>query len=357
LDQEIDVGLIRPPSEGGSHSLLIRATRNCPWNRCTFCSGISYDHQKFQLRPVEEIKRDIDTVRAITDAIVEASVQSGREGKVDSSLLRSVVDRYSGMTSSPTFTTVFYWLASGGRSAFLQDADSLIMRTHELLEIVRYLKECFPSLERVTSYARAKTALKKPLEELKELRQAGLSRLHVGLETGDDALLKKVKKGITGEEHVRAGKKVIQAGMELSLYVMPGLGGLDGSMEHAKNTARVLNEINPHFIRSRPLVPRFGTPIFEEYEKGTLRLLSPHSVIREIGMLVSDLTVTSRLCFDHAMNPCYRSELGPMPLLDQSYEGYKLPETKEEVLALLSRGLTIDESKYIRAQDLIYATL
>ena len=355
--KEMDIGPIRPPSEGGSHSLLIRATRNCPWNLCTFCYGLSYNHEKFQLRSVDEIKEDIDIVRHIKDVMDKTSIELGYEGELNGHVLQSIIKEYPEMSSSPTFATVFNWLASGGKTVFLQDADSLIMKTPELVDVLNYLKLSFPSIERVTSYARAKTALKKSEEDLRELREAGLLRLHVGLETGDDFLLKKIKKGITAEEHIRAGKKVVKSGIELSSYIMPGLGGLDLSMEHAKNTASVLNEIDPKFVRSRPFVPRRGTPIFEEYEKGDLRLLSPHDILTEIGMLVNDLTVTSSICFDHAMNPSFRTDLGIVPLLDQAYEGYKLPDRKEEILGILAKGLAAEESKYFRSEDMIDAIL
>ena len=99
-------------------------------------------------------------------------------------------------------TNVFNWLRSGAKRAFLQDANSLIMRTHNLIEVIKHLKQTFSSLERITSYARAKTLSQKTVKELKELRKAGLSRLHVGLETGDDELLKNVTKGVTSEEHI-----------------------------------------------------------------------------------------------------------------------------------------------------------
>ena len=356
LEKEMDIGPIRPPSEGGSHSLLIRATRNCPWNRCTFCA-FNYKGNKFQLRPLEEIIKDIDIVKGIKETTSGVSEKLGYGGELNSHVLETLLNNHLGATSSPTFVTVINWLASGGKTVFLQDADSLIMKTPELIEILNYLKASFPSIERITSYARAKTAYKKSAENLKALKEAGLSRLHVGLETGDDYLLKKVKKGITAQEHIEAGKKVVNAGIELSSYVIPGLGGLDLSMDHANNTALVLNEINPHYIRSRPFVPRRGSLLFEEYESGEFRLLSPHGIISEIGMMVNALNVTSRLCFDHAVNASYRSDEGLVSLFDQRYEGYQLPDKKEEILLLIAEGLKVEESKYIRAENLIDAML
>jgi len=256
-------------------------------------------------------------------------------------------------------TNVFNWLRSGARSAFLQDANSLIMRTPDLLEMVRYLKQTFPSLQRITSYARAKTLAQKTktLEELKELRKVGLSRLHVGLETGDDTLLKYVNKGVTSEEHVLAGRKAKEAGFELSEYWMPGLGGKTMSEQHAMNTARVLNAINPDFVRSRRFVPRKATPLLEEWHKGEFQLLSPHEELKEIGMMIKNLDITGKVCFDHYINPAYRVGSGYVWLFKQDYDGYKFPEEKLKVLELVKQGLEIDESIYMRAEDLVEMSL
>lgn len=243
----------------------------------------------------------------------------------------SLVQTELHFVSSLSVITVFNWLASGGRTAFLQDADSLIMRTSELQEAIRCLKQTFPSIQRVTSYARAKTLAQKTksLEDLKELRKAGLTRLHVGLETGDDELLRYVSKGVTSEEQITAGRKVKEAGIELSEYVMPGLGGKTMMERHAKNTAKVLNAINPEYIRLRPFVPRRGTPLFEECEKGKFELTSSHERLREIRMLLENLDVTSRLCFDHFVNAWYREPHRNYLLFQRDFEGYKLPEEKK----------------------------
>lgn len=361
-----EIGAIRPPSEGGSHSLLIRATRNCPWNLCKFCYGTPYTRERFQLRSVEEIRRDIEAAKEISELIgVIAKKLGGIEWAarlVDPCFLYNKdfveVDQEE-LKNFQSVTNIFNWLRSGARSAFLQDANSLIMRTPDLLEVVRYLKQTFPSLQRITSYARAKTLAQKTrtLKELKELRNAGLSRLHVGLETGDDELLKYVDKGVTSKEHVIAGRKARKSGFELSEYWMPGLGGKTMSEQHAINTARVLNAINPDFVRSRRFVPRKTTPLFEELKKSSFPLLSPHEELREIELMIENLDITGKVCFDHFINPAYRAEVGYVWLFKQDYNGYKFPEEKPKVLNLVKQGLEIDESLYINAEDLVEMAL
>jgi radical SAM superfamily enzyme YgiQ (UPF0313 family) len=346
-----EIGAIRPPSEGGSYSLLIRVTRNCPWNRCKFCYGTPYSHEKFELRAVEDIKKDIQAAKAISDEIKRVSWQIGHAGQINDIVGSAIIQREPDLNYNHSFVTVFNWLSSGGRTAFLQDADSLIMRTPDLVEVIKYLKETFPSLERITSYARAKTIYRKTLEELKSIRAAGLNRLHVGLETGDDELLELIDKGVTSEQHIVAGKKAKEAGFEFSAYVMPGLGGPSMSEQHAKNTARVLSEINPHYIRMRPFVPRPNTPLLDEYNRGELQLSSPHERLRELKIMIEALTVTSRVCFDHMMN-AWRKESGAL-LFTQDYEGYEFPEEKGRVLELIEEGLRVDESNHISAKEMM----
>jgi radical SAM superfamily enzyme YgiQ (UPF0313 family) len=352
-----EVGPIRPPSEGGSHSLLLRATRNCPWSRCKFCYGLIYNREKFQLRTVEDIKKDIDTVREIAEIVKEASWKLGYGGAVNADVGTALIRTNPSLNTNQSFIMVYNWLYFGARTVFLQDANTLIMPSDELLELLKYLKEAFPNIERVTSYARAKTLAKKTPEELKKLRQAGLSRLHVGLETGDDELLKYVDKGVTSAEQIEAGKKAKEGGFELSEYVMPDLGGRAKSYQHAKNTAKVLNEIDPDFIRLRPFVPGPGMPLYEDYSKGVFKLSSPHERLEEIKILVEDLNVTGRLCFDHFLNSWYRDRSRHYTLFKQDYEGYKFPEEKSRVLELIGEGLKIDESVHIHVKDIIGMTL
>ncbi len=356
-----EIGAIRPPSEGGSFSLLLRVSRNCPWSRCTFCYARFYKREKFELRSVEEIKADIDSVKAISDELEAISRRLGFNGELEpigAILQPSLLYRQAGedigeagQRNISSVINVYNWLVAGSRTVFLQDADTLIMYTDQLIEVIRYLKEVFPAIERITSYARSKTIVRKKPEELAGLQQAGLTRLHIGLETGDDELLRIIDKGVTAEEHILAGKKALEAGFQLSEYVMPGLGGRKMSEQHARNTARVLNEINPHFIRFRPFIPSSHTPLLESYRRGEFELTSPHERLREIRLFIDNLEVSSGVCFDHNLNPSYRTENGLTPLLKQDYDGYKFPGEKAAVLELIDKGLQMDEKVFADVRD------
>ena len=336
-----EVGIYRPPSEGGSASLLLRFTRNCPWNNCTFCG--MYKHEKFSIRSVDEIKGDIDSIAGLCREMKQISEQMGFDGSINREVIYKIIERNPELNTSSGFAMILNWLASGGKTAFLQDGNSIIMATDNLVEVLRHLRSTFPTIERVTSYARSKTLSRKSLDELVAIRQAGLDRLHVGMETGDDELLKRIKKGVTGKEHIDGGKKAMAAGFQLSEYWMPGLGGKERWQNHARNTAHVLNEINPHYIRSRPFVPGPGTPIFNEYEKGELTLLTVSEHLEELKLMVQELEVTSKLCFDHAGN--YWTDRNDRLLFSQSYEGYKMPDEKKEVLRLIDEGLSAVSGK------------
>ena len=343
------VGVYRPPSEGGSASLLLRITENCPWNKCTFCE--MYKGHPFIYRSVEAIKADIDAVRAMVDEIREVSRKLGQEGKLNRDVLRAILSVNPSLNDHPCFSTVFSWLYYGGKTAFLQDADSMIMRPHEFIEVLKHLRKTLPALTRVTSYTRSKTLSQRKLDDLKAIREAGLDRVHVGLETGDDEVLKMVRKGVTAAEQIEGGQKAMAAGFQVSEYWMPDLGGRERWRQHAENTARVLNEVNPHYIRSRPFVPRQGTEIFEDYEQGRLHISSPHERLEELQVMIENLNVTSHVCFDHNMNSWTNRQGGL--LFSQDYEGYKFPEEKPRVLELIREGLSVDESRHIDIKELI----
>jgi len=343
------VGVYRPPSEGGSSSLLLRITENCPWNKCTFCE--MYKGHPFVYRSVDAIKADIYTVRTMVDEIREVSRKVGQAGRINREVLRAFLNVDPYLNENHCFSTVFSWLYSGGKTAFLQDANSMIMRPGEFIEVLKYLRKTLDTLTRVTSYTRSKTLAQRKLEELMAIREAGLDRIHVGLETGDDEILKIVRKGVTGAEQIDGGKKAMAAGFQLSEYWMPDLGGRERWRQHAENTAHVLNEINPHYIRSRPFVPRPGTEIFEDYKQGRLHISSPHERLEELRMMIENLNVTSRVCFDHNMNSWTNKNSGMLFSLD--YEGYKFPEEKPLVLELIREGLSIDESRHVDVKELI----
>lgn len=336
-----EVGTYRPPSEGGSYSLLLRFTRNCPWNQCTFCS--MYKQEKFSIRSVEEIKGDISSIAGLCMEMQEISGDLGNEGVIDREVIYKIIEKYPQLNTSSAFPMILNWMSAGGKTVFLQDGNSLQMGTENLVEALTFLRATFPSIERVTTYARSKTLSRKTLEELTSIRKAGLDRLHVGLESGDDETLKRTRKGVTGDEHINGGRKAMEAGFQLSEYWMPGMGGKENWESHARNTARVLNGINPHYIRSRPFNASPGTPIHDEFESGELTTLTPKEQLEEIRLLVEELDVTSKLCFDHAGN--YWTGKNNQLLFTQSYEGYKMPEEKPRVQEMLEEGIIANEGK------------
>ena len=344
-----EVGMYRPPSEGGSSSLLLRMTENCPWNKCTFCE--MYKGHPFVYRSVDDIKADIDQVAAMRDEIVAVSRKLGLGGRITSDVGTAILGVNHRLRGNHCFVMVFNWLYTGGKTAFLQDANSVIMRPPEFIAVLQHLRQTLSSLNRVTTYARSKTLAQRKPEELLAIRKAGLDRLHIGLETGDDELLEIVRKGVTSAEQIVGGQKAVAAGFQVSEYWMPDLGGRERWRQHAENTARVLSAINPHYIRSRPFVPRKGTPIYDDYEAGRLHLSSPHERLEELALMIGALDVTSKVCFDHAMNSWTDRRGGY--LFRQDYEGYQFPEEKPLVLERIREGLAVEESRHVNVKDLI----
>lgn len=267
----------RPPSEASS--LLLRVTRGCPWNRCAFCS--MYKTMKFEIRDLEEIQTDIELAK----------------------------DLYGDRI----------------RTVFIGDSNSLVVKTEMLIQVLNFLLSSFPHVERVTSYARAKTLAKKSIEDLEKIYQAGLTRLHVGLETGERDLLKEIEKGATPEDMIEAGRKAKRAGFEYSLYVLLGIGGEEKWERHAKGTAEVLNQIDPDFIRVRTFIPQPGSPLYDAMAEGRFQLASPETILKETKLLLQKLQVTSQFLSDHVSN-----------LL--SLHG-KLPGEKERMIQMIDETL------------------
>ena len=288
-------GVIRPPSEASS--LLIRVTRNCPWNQCLFCPA--YKGVKFSKRSVEEVKKDID----------------------------SMADEFSGY--------------EGVRTAFLQDADSLILPVDDLIAILDYLKEKFPKINRITTYARARTLSHKSVGDLRRLKQAGLTRIHAGMESGSEKVLQMIKKGMTPEEMVTGGRQVMEAEIELSEYIMPGIAGQALSEEHAIKTAELLNLIRPHFIRVRTFAMHPQSPMQKMVTEGAFMPLTDDEIVAEIRLLIHHLDSMHSYfsCNDFSLN------------LLMQVDGF-LDEKKESMLRELDTYLSLT-----RRQRQVYTLL
>ncbi|MEN6617256.1 MAG: radical SAM protein, partial [Syntrophorhabdus sp.] len=220
------------------------------------------------------------------------------------------------------------------RSAFLQDADSLVLKTSEVLDIINYTREKFPNLERITTYARATTLKRKTVDELTELCKAGLTRIHVGMESGSEKVLKMIRKGITPQDIVEGGQKVVAAGMSLSEYIMPGVGGREFSKENAIETASLLNQIKPDFIRVRTFAMHPKSPMMKLVEDGTFVPMNDIEIVEEIRLLVQTLDKMHSYfsCGDFSLN------------LLMQVDGY-LDEKKEYMLSELDKFLSLERDQ------------
>lgn len=272
--------IYRPPSE--ADSLLVQATVGCPHNKCAFCM-VYKKGPRFKIRPVEEIKADL----------AEAARDYGYRA----------------------------------RTLFLPAGNSLAMPTDQLEEVCQEAGRLLPQLERITVYASMPSIEAHGLAGLKRLRNAGLCRLHVGLETGHGPTLERMKKGTDPEQQIRAGSMALEAGLELCLYVLLGLAGPADSLDHASATARVINQINKAgelTVRLRTLVPKINTLLLHQIERGRFLLCTPHQIIQEARDLVESLNGPLRLYSDHYTNyfnlegKLPRDRAGMLAFLDQA---------------------------------------
>ena len=290
-------GPIRPPSE--ATSLLIRLNRNCPWNKCTFCPV--YKGTRFSLREVDDVIEEIDVMAQMADAVRSLSWKLGFGGEVNRRVAEAVFSGALGANEQVRY--IAFWLYHGGASAFLQDANSMVMKPADMIRVLEHLKKAFPHIERITTYARSATVARMTTEELQGIRSAGLTRVHIGLESGSDEVLSLVKKGTTQKQQIDGGKKVVEAGLELSEYIMPGLGGRKLSTEHARETAAALSAINPHFIRLRSFHAHRIMPIYEDVLSGDFELLTDDETVDEIRRVIEGLDdVESYIASDHILN-------------------------------------------------------
>jgi len=323
-------GPIRPPSE--ANSLLIRVTRNCPWNRCTFCSV--YKQDRFSLRPTEHIIQDINLIH---EALALVLAEADKGGSLSSEKIHNIAMEYPGEGRNVFYTAV-NWLIKGEGSVFLQDANSLIIKPDDLIEVLNHLKSCFPWITRITSYARSHTINRISDEKMQQLADAGLNRIHIGMESGSDTVLERTDKGITKAGHISAGKRVKQSGIQLSEYVMPGLGGKDLSEEHAFETADALNQIDADFIRLRTLSVPPGIPLYDDFLAGRFTKCTDLEIVKEIRWFIHSLAgISSSVKSDHFYN------------LLQLVDG-KLPDDKTRMLEVIDDFLVLPLEEQVTFQ-------
>jgi radical SAM superfamily enzyme YgiQ (UPF0313 family) len=282
--------IFRPPSE--AESLILQVTVGCSYNRCTFCGA--YQGKSFRIKSFEEVKADIDEVSSYKTRI---------------------------------------------QRVFLADGDALTIPQKELLQILGYLKERLKGLKRVGIYANAKDILRKDVEELRELKDLGLGIIYLGVESGDREVLKRIKKNATVDQLVHAGKKVKESGILLSVTVILGIGGVEGSQVHAEETGKVLSEMDPDYAGALSLMIVPGTPIAREIETGRLELPTPFGLIQELETMIENCHFTH--CFfasNHASNY--------LPLR------IRMPEEKEEALRRIREVLRRKDPALLRPEYL-----
>lgn len=324
----LEVGPIRPPSEAGS--LLIRLTRNCPWNKCHFCS--LYKGKKFSVRPVDHILKDLETIE---DCV---KVFNALENEQDPSIVKSKLkDLKEDLKSRGDwgYHSAMTWYRTGMTSIFLQDANSMVIKAEDLIVILKTIREKFGFVDRITTYARSHTIARISDEHMKAFADAGLNRIHIGMETGADRVLELVKKGVDKQTHIVAGQRVKRAGIELSEYFMPGLGGNEYSMENALETADALNQINPDFIRIRTLAVTKTSSLYKDYESGIFSRTSDTQMVKELLTLIDHLEgIESMVKSDHILN------------LLPEVEG-QLPKDKEKMIGVLKWYLDLSQDEQI----------
>lgn len=267
----------RPPSEAGS--LIIQATIGCPHNRCAFCA--LYSDKSFRKRPLEDIVEDLDMA----------------------------LETYG----------------SSVRTIFLADGNTAALSTDVLVSIGEAASDRFPNLQRITAYGSAKYLAKKDRDEWRRLGGAGITRIHSGLESGDPVTLEQIRKGVSPDEAVRAFNHLMGAGIELSVYLMVGVAGVERWREHAEGSAAVLNRSSPDFIRLRTFVPALGTDWCERWKRGHLTLLDARQALNETRVLIENLDGPTVLLSDHISN-----------FLD--VRG-RIPEDKPAMLGAIDRAL------------------
>lgn len=325
---------IRPPTE--NYSLTFRLTRNCYWNKCGFCPVYKLG-ARFSKWGIEEVKEDISRAKLIDDLLFEQGINNNpysyagysritelaymiKQAKHEAGYREEYHDEKAPEDLDPglawflpwfkdkptledSLNHVMSWRMGGGKTCFMGDSDSLILKPDFITETIDQIKINFPSIQRFTVYGRTRSAARiRKLNELKAYCKAGLDRIHFGLESGADAVLKFVNKGVTRDEHIEGGLKIREAGLSCSVYVMPGLGGVRWSEEHAHDTADVLTRISPDYIRLRTLQVFPQTPLDGAMRNGEFIEASEEQVVREIRIMVEEIGADTEIISDSASN-------------------------------------------------------
>ena len=300
--------IIRPPSERKSYFLPL--TSGCSNNTCTFCG---YYGSKLQIRDVIDSKNEIDAVALLTRSGIRL----------------------------PDVPQVVYAVTQGwdGKRVFLQDGDALVYPFPKLTEVLQYLNEKLPHVERIATYATPQDILRRTLDELEELRRLKLGIIYTGLETGDDELLQNIGKGVSSDQMIEAGRKVKEAGISLSLTIILGLGGVERSKEHVFETARILTEIDPDYAGALTLTLVPGTPLYEQWQRNEFHPLTPFQFLEELRLIIENSDLTD--CFFSSMHASnYLSLRG------------NLPRDKDRMLAELKEVLAARNPALLRPEFL-----
>ncbi len=287
---EYDMPLFRPPSE--ARSMIFQVTLGCSWNKCLFCG--MYKTKSFLVRPFEELEKDV-----------------------------------VGMSRRYPET----------KRIFMADGDALAAPVDHILKVLELMNQRFPNLQRISTYASPKNLKDLTLNELKMFKERKLDILYLGIETGNDELLKKIKKGASGKQMIEGCKKAIEAGLRMSTFIILGLGGVEGSYAHAKDSARVVNGIDPQFLATLTLMLGEDEKVYEEeIMGGGFKLIDMKQSLQELRWFVEDLELTDcKFGTEHASNYLSISRM-------------TLPEDKEEILRLIDRALKDSSSGLLRPE-------
>lgn len=242
----------RPPSE--AKSFILQATIGCSHNGCTYCAMYRKDEQKFRIRPMEEIKSIID----------------------EASEFGYITDR-----------------------VFIADGNALVLSQKKLVELMRYLKEKCIRLKRIRMYANVGDILRKGVENLTVLKELGLDMVYIGFESGDEVVLEKIKKGANYDKTVEASGMLKESGIQNSVMILLGVGGVERSLEHAKATGKLLTDCDPEYVGALSLQLRPGAPLYKEWENGDFILPDKFQMIRELETIVENTDLTDGYFFSN----------------------------------------------------------